>query len=85
MSMTATVERTARPMDDSVEYDAAIGRLEQRPTEPVGPPILWPRRGATEEPVLAGRARLVSRTATRSVSINGLRCAEVWRASPRSK
>jgi hypothetical protein len=54
MSMTATVERTARPMDDSVEYDAAIGRLEQRPIEPVGPPILWPRRGATEEPVLAG-------------------------------
>ncbi len=57
MSMTATVEPIARPKGASVEYDAAIGRLEQRPIEPVGPPIPWPRRGASEEPEVAGTSR----------------------------
>jgi hypothetical protein len=53
MSTTATVEPGARPMGSSVEYDTAIGRLEQRPIEPVGPPMPWPRRGASE-PEVAG-------------------------------
>jgi hypothetical protein len=54
MSTTATVEPGARPMGLSVEYDAAIDRLEQRPIEEVGPPMRWPTRGANEEPKVAG-------------------------------
>ena len=54
MSTTATVEPGARPMGASVECDAAIGRLEQRPIEPIGPPMTWPRSGASEARELAG-------------------------------
>jgi Prokaryotic dksA/traR C4-type zinc finger len=56
MSMSATVEPGARTMGASVEYDGAIGRLEQRPIEEVGPPMRWPRRGASGVPEVAGRS-----------------------------
>jgi len=48
MSTIATVEPGVRAIGASVEYDAAIHRLEQRPIEELGPPMRWPRRGPNE-------------------------------------